>query len=141
MTPLRTIVYVSSAVQAFSVPELEALLLQARALNLLAGITGVLLHNDGNFMQCFEGPEDAVAKTYQRIKANRRHGNLMELFSESLPQRYFEGWEMGLAEPTASKLLALSTAQWTLQAGSAAEPGTPPGLRLLERFWRSARRY
>jgi hypothetical protein len=137
---LRSIVYVSSAVQPFGTAELEALLVDARDLNLQNGITGVLLYSDGGFMQCFEGTDDAMAGTYRRILDSKRHTQITELLNEPVAQRSFSAWQMGLAHATTSDLLRLSTASWRLVDASQADPaGAAPGLALLKIFWSLAR--
>jgi Sensors of blue-light using FAD len=49
------IVYASSASEAFTGPELQVLLDQARQKNAKFAVTGMLLYKDGNFMQVLEG--------------------------------------------------------------------------------------
>lgn len=140
MSDLRAIAYVSSATQLMAVPQLESLLVQARDLNLESGVTGVLLYSDGNFMQYFEGSEDSMRVTFERIRASRRHRDIIELLNECITQRSFPDWQMGFAQPTQSELLALSTARWQSMAGEA--PGSSaisPGLALLRDFWKRAR--
>jgi hypothetical protein len=141
MSDLRAIAYVSSATQLMTVPQVESLLVEARGLNLESAVTGVLLYSDGNFIQYFEGSEDSMRVTYERIRASRRHKNIIEILNERVTQRSFPDWQMGFAQPTESELLALSTARWQRMAGVA--PGssaTSPGLALLQNFWMRARR-
>lgn len=139
MSPLRCVVYVSDASYALSAADLEALLVDARETNRRNGITGVLLFNGGNIMQCFEGPEDAVEAAYARIRGSRRHKNLIELMNRPVPERSFQDWDMAMVQPTRSELLALSTARWKAQADDAsAEPGGD-GFKLMKTFWRASR--
>ena len=136
MTALRSIVYVSTASRLIESDELESLLVEARGLNRQNNITGVLLHSEGNFMQCFEGPEEAMRSTYHRILASSRHKALIELMNDPIKQRTFSGWEMGSATPTGSELIALSTAQWRQMSDQAGlSLSSPPGLELLKIFW------
>jgi hypothetical protein len=136
MNDLRSIVYVSTAVAPFADEELEALLIEARDFNRKHSVTGVLLYNDGSFMQCFEGPEAEVAQAYARIQASERHKDIYELMNEPVPERSFRSWDMGLARPTKSELLRLSTARWKKSAGDA-RVSLPPssGLELLRFLW------
>ena len=124
-----------------TVPQVESLLVEARGLNLESAVTGVLLYSDGNFMQYFEGSDDSMRVTYERIRASRRHKNIIEILNERVTQRSFPDWQMGFAQPTQSELLALSTARWQSMAGEA--PGSSaisPALALLQDFWKRARR-
>lgn len=141
MSALRAIAYVSSATSRMTVPELETLLVEARQLNLQSSVTGVLLYNDGNFMQYFEGSEQAVSITYERIRSSRRHKGIIELLNTRIDHRNFPDWQMGFAQPTQSELLALSTARWKASADEATGSlPTSPGMVLLRGFWNGARR-
>ena len=141
MSSLQSIVYVSSAIREMSADELEALLKDARAENLKNDVTGVLLYDGGNFMQCFEGPEGSIPHIYARIRASRRHHNIFELMNERIERRSFAGWEMALAQPTSSELLALSTARWTGQtAETRSDSSGGEGLGLMKALWQSTRR-
>ena len=138
---LRAIVYVSASVELMQADALEALLLQARALNLESGVTGVLLHADGQFMQYFEGSPAAVQLTYDRIRSSRRHTRIIEMLDTPIAAREFSEWSMGLAQPTLSELTALSTAEWVVNNSRAIARGKPLiGMALLRDFW-SRQRY
>ena len=133
---LHAIVYVSASVPPVTAASLEDLLLEARRLNRESGVTGALLHSDGSFMQYFEGTPDAVAATWERIRGSRRHTRITELMNEPVPRREFPDWEMALAQPAASELLALSTARWVVQvAGSGGRGYGSVGMSLLRSFW------
>lgn len=134
-TDLRTIVYVSSATHQLSEAEMEALLLDARETNQRHGITGILLYGEGNFMQCFEGPPDAVTLIYARIRASRQHHDLITLMDEPSTERYFPGWYMGVTLASHSAQVKLSSAQWQRLSQDAAGETAPPGMLLLQRFW------
>ena len=141
MPELRSIIYVSTAVSLFTDQQLEALLIEARRLNLESGVTGVLLYCDGNFMQCLEGPPDSLQITYNRILASRRHTNVVQLLDRRIEARSFADWQMGFAEPTRSELLSLTTARWQeMSAGPHISASISPGLALLRSFWQRMRR-
>ena len=136
MPPLVAVAYVSSAFRRFTPEALDTLLLDARAFNLVAGVSGALLHQDGSFFQYFEGPEVGVAEVYSRIKTSRSHRGLIELVSAPVNQRYFSTWSMGFAEPVASELLAISQASWLAEHQViSAQDACAPGVALLLSFW------
>ena len=140
MPSLVAVAYVSSATRRFRPEELDALLLDARAFNAIAGVTGALLHQDGAFFQNFEGPEDGVEQVYSRIKESRRHRGLIELVAAPVDQRHVSTWSMGFAEPVASELQSISQAIWYAQHRAASIQDAPaPGLTLLLSFWQRAR--
>jgi hypothetical protein len=139
MPSLFAVAYVSSATRRFTPEELDALLLDARAFNAIAGVSGALLHQDGSFFQYFEGPDAGVAEVYSRIKRSRRHRGLNELVAAPVSQRHFSTWSMGFAEPVASELQSVSQATWQAQHRVASIHHAPaPGLALLLSFWQRA---
>lgn len=141
MSDLLAIAYVSSATHLMTVPQLESLLVEARNLNRESSVSGVLLYNDGNFIQYFEGSKGAMISTYERIRSSRRHKGIIELMNEGIAERSFPDWQMGFAQPTQSELLSLSTARWQRTVGEAPSSlATSPGLALLRSFWKGAGR-
>lgn len=141
MNPLLSLVYVSSARLPLDEPVLEQLLDTARTRNQQDALTGVLLYNGGNFMQYLEGPSFALRETYRRIARDPLHGNLIELLLEPIAERSYTRWDMGFARPTASEMLALSTARWKQTDGDTSPAqDAPVGIQLLRSFWHTARR-
>jgi len=131
-TALRAIVYVSSATRPMGVPELEALLAEARTLNLENAVTGILLYKNGYFMQCFEGREEDVHDTYARIRASRQHTNIVELMNEQVDARSFPDWQMGYAQPERTEWTALRESNWHSRASEAlCAVADSPGMDLL----------
>ena len=96
------LVYVSAAVTWFSDTELRALLVQARVNNERAGITGMLLYKDGNFMQVLEGDEAAVRALFARINADRRHRGVVIIDNGQAPARQFGAWSMAFFDLNAA---------------------------------------
>lgn len=94
-SPLIALVYVSASKELMSNEELDAILTQSRANNSELGLTGMLLYYDGAFMQVLEGPENAVRQMYARIGRDPRHGNVIILLEEYIPERNFPDWSMG----------------------------------------------
>ena len=73
------LVYVSMAQEKMSKEDLLDILAQSREANAKAGITGMLLYKDGNFMQALEGEETAVRALYARICRDPRHRGILTL--------------------------------------------------------------
>jgi Sensors of blue-light using FAD len=96
--PLYFIVYVSAAVTWFSPTELRALLASSRASNERAGITGMLLYKDGNFMQALEGDEGAVRALQTRIELDRRHHGMVTICADHAEARQFAQWSMAFVD-------------------------------------------
>lgn len=92
------LVYVSSAVRPLSRSELEDLLATSRDNNARAGITGMLLYKDGNFMQVLEGEEGAVRALYDKIGDDPRHRGEITLREGLTEERQLADWSMGFGD-------------------------------------------
>jgi hypothetical protein len=87
--------YVSRAVPAMDQEELLAILRRSRSHNPALGITGVLCHSEGIFLQVLEGGRSAVNRLYNGITADPRHTDVELLSYEEIVERQFAGWAMG----------------------------------------------
>lgn len=77
--------------------DLVALLARAQVRNAALGVTGMLLHDRGNFFQVLEGPGAAVARLYAHIATDPRHHRVVEIIHEPIALRSFSAWTMGFA--------------------------------------------
>lgn len=91
--------YVSSMTEACDTEALQAILLSSQKNNAELGISGVLCYDPTFFMQCLEGPRDAVNEIYSRITKDERHKNITLLEYEETEKRLFENWTMGFLRP------------------------------------------
>lgn len=73
MTNLVQLIYVSHAVERFSERQLKDLLILSRDANKEHGVTGLLLYNDGNFMQVIEGESAEIDQLYLNITNDPTH--------------------------------------------------------------------
>ena len=92
---METLTYVSTAVELFSKEDLEHLLRESRARNSQHGITGLLLYNDGTFMQTIEGSTADVRQLYENICADTTHYGIIKLVHQDISERVFPDWSMG----------------------------------------------
>ena len=88
------IVYISSAT-GLTDSELKELLNKSQENNRSLGITGILLYCNGSVIQVLEGKEDNVNYLYRVISRDRRHDNVMKLYSGKIEKRSFSDWLMG----------------------------------------------
>lgn len=91
---LYRIVYVSTATPLCNDAVLRDLLQESHKHNAEAGITGLLLHKDGQFMQVLEGPEQAVKEMFEHIRQRPEHHGIMVLIEEHAHERQFPDWSM-----------------------------------------------
>ncbi len=109
---LRSVAYVSRASRVFIPEQLDTLLLDARAFNAGADVTGVLFFHKDRFFQYFEGPETGVQAVYQRIRQSSSHRDIRELLEVETPRRYFETWHMGFCDAPETAVQQLANASW-----------------------------
>jgi hypothetical protein len=95
MKDLIHIVYVSFSSNELSENDLEKLLQEIRFKNEQQQVTGLLLYNDGSFIQVIEGSEQTIQGLYERIKGDDRHTNVVKLLEEPIKKRAFPDWSMG----------------------------------------------
>jgi len=101
---LLSIVYSSVATGPFTEVDLALLLAISRMHNESRGLTGLLLHRDGQFMQALEGPPDAVRRALRTIAADPRHSGVWTLAEERITERRFGSWAMGYQQMSETDL-------------------------------------
>ena len=104
MGRLFRIVYTSTATELFSRAELNELLKGSVQRNTRAGITGLLLYNDGTFMQTLEGEEAAVIALFSKISRDPRHHHVIPLIHEPIIRRDFSSSAMAFRDLDAPEL-------------------------------------
>ena len=93
---LTALVYVSFAKNRnMAEEELKAILTKARDKNKQKDITGMLLYRNGFFVQALEGDRETVTETFDIIKDDPRHRNILVLYKNKISERSFEDWSMG----------------------------------------------
>jgi len=97
---LHEIIYTSHSTVRMSSEELVELLRQSREKNTSLGVTGLLLHADGSFMQTIEGEDQPLHSLYQTIAQDRRHDGVIVMADDPIAQRSFKDWSMAFREIT-----------------------------------------
>jgi hypothetical protein len=92
---MLSLVYVSTAVERFSEPELVQLLSKCRLKNAPQEITGLLLYKNQSFIQVLEGPDDVVRSKFLTISQDQRHRGIIRLLETPIKERRFPDWSMG----------------------------------------------
>lgn len=91
---MRQILYVSTSTVPGDRADLSGILNQSRHNNAMDGITGLLWSDGRHFLQVFEGPEESVAATFERISHDPRHTDLTVLSDRATEAREFGDWSM-----------------------------------------------
>lgn len=129
---LVELVYLSAATQPFSLTQLRDLLGTSRRNNRAAGVTGLLLHVDGSFLQVLEGPSRIVDELFARISRDPRHGRVLRVFHREVDERSFPAWSMGFSEPLQEMRTEMLGFTRLLDVGETALPdSTAARIRLL----------
>lgn len=136
---MRTTVYTSTATRVLTDDDLAELLRQCVRNNEESGLTGMLLHRDGRFMQVLEGPDDAVRDVFAVIAADTRHSEVRLLLDESISERAFPAWKMAFRTVDDATVARLEGYDDFLDrpAEAAARPDAPSRARWLLEWFRS----
>lgn len=92
------LLYMSQMTPGTTDAQVRDILDSAKRNNRGMGITGVLVHGGGLFMQILEGPEHTVLRTYVKILDDRRHKDCQILQISPAEERLFPAWSMGVIE-------------------------------------------
>ncbi len=92
---LSQLIYTSRAACPFTLDELADLLSRSRIKNTRLGVTGMLVHDRGQFLQILEGRLRAIEPLYDRIAKDPRHDHMALLAKLPVDKRVFEDWSMG----------------------------------------------
>ena len=93
---LKCIAYISTANTHFDTEMLTDLLRSCTVHNTNNAITGVLCYYNYSFLQFFEGQAPAVDSLFSRIEQDGRHKNVTKLFDQTISERAFPDFAMGL---------------------------------------------
>ena len=92
---LHSLCYLSSANTNLTDKSLEDLFQLSKANNSKQGITGVLLYQNGNFLQICEGEKKKIDKLYDKIQIDNRHKDIILITNSEIKQPMFEDYETG----------------------------------------------
>ena len=74
--------------------DFASILSTARTQNPKLGITGVLLFDNGKFLQILEGEQFHLDALMENIKRDKRHNNIQLLVDAPISNRELENWNM-----------------------------------------------
>lgn len=86
--------YQSRAVSQPSEADLKQLVGQARDRNRALGVTGMLLYENGRYLQTLEGPPDGLAEIWSSIRRDERHRDIEVLTEHMVSGRLFSDWDL-----------------------------------------------
>lgn len=92
---MARLIYVSRMTDECDMEAIQGILKVSRKRNAAAQITGILCYDPLFFMQCLEGPKNAVNELYNHILRDDRHTDVMLLEYADIEERTFGSWTMG----------------------------------------------
>ena len=93
---LHFLMYVSRSTGRMSEEELLAMLRAIQHSNRQNGVSGCLIHQDGEFLQLLEGKQQVLHALRDKIRADRRHEDFRIIAEGPLQWRVFNDWGMVL---------------------------------------------
>ena len=89
---LQTICYLSNSRKDLTNQELQSLFFSTKMNNIRLKISGILIHDNGNFFQIIEGKKKHVIDLYQKIENDSRHFNLIKIFDKPIQSSSFKSF-------------------------------------------------
>jgi blue light- and temperature-responsive anti-repressor len=86
--------YQSTACYTPSSGDLEGMVSKARERNHSLGVTGMLLYENGKFLQTLEGPAKGLDQIWTSIRQDDRHRNIEVLSEHVVSGRLFSDWDL-----------------------------------------------
>jgi hypothetical protein len=130
---LQQIIYTSHSHGIMTSDALVELLRRSQEKNARHGITGMLLHGGGSFMQTIEGEFEPVHRLFAAIEADARHSGLILLCDEPIERRSFADWSMAFREISAAEAERIPG----FRLLAAMKPGDEPDRDLARHLMRS----
>lgn len=130
---MEYLIYISTAKRLLNDHELTEILNVSRTNNEKNNITGVLLYNEGTFIQFLEGPSDALNATYEAILNDEQHKNVIKLITAPITTRNFSDWTMGFRSVN-SLQLEMIPGYFNPDLKTFENDGQHPGLTIIKTF-------
>lgn len=133
---LGHIIYVSRESIEFNEPRLIGLLNNVRRRNEDIGITGMLVYDQGHFLQVIEGDLEVLDNVFSYIVKDARHMGVTKLLRQPIARRAFPDWSMGFTDLTESKISQVEGLNDFFQQGRCIESIDNRGraLKILKAF-------
>ena len=98
------LIYASAQTRELGSEELQNILMTARKRNPAIKVTGMLLYQNGSFLQVLEGPRKNVETLFNKIEPDKRHKKVVKVTTFYTAERLFSDWSMGFADVTKEQL-------------------------------------
>lgn len=88
--------YMSSSIGHLPPASINEILAVSQANNARRGVTGMLCHYDGSFLQFLEGEPEQVEPLFAHISRDPRHHSVLKVLRRDITERLFADWTMAL---------------------------------------------
>ncbi|MDG2991177.1 BLUF domain-containing protein [Candidatus Synechococcus calcipolaris G9] len=119
---LHRLLYLSSATEGLSYPDLREIMAKSEANNLRDGITGMLCFGNNMFVQTLEGDRRRISDTYGRILQDPRHHSAEIVEFCEIDSRIFTNWSMRLVQLGEMDSETMRTLRLTYSPAATFEP-------------------
>jgi len=92
------LIYVSVMTEECDMDALQEILKVSRKNNAEIGVTGILCYDPAFFLQCLEGPAEAVHGLYRTIEQDDRHKKVQLIEDTPARERMFGPWKMAFVK-------------------------------------------
>ena len=139
MQSLEALIYVSTAADQIQAMDVARIIERSEKNNQRAGVCGMLLYSDGQFMQCIEGSASGVQSTYGRILKSCLHHSVVELFKGTVTERRFSSWDWAYYSG-GHRLFSSLEMQRFLESGRCTDPVQKDRIEksILTTFWQGS---
>lgn len=90
--PTRLVAYISRCADDLDGDAIARLMFEARGLNAINGIRGIMSHDHRGFLEVIEGTEDAIEDLMVRLRRDPRHHSMDVLLDEPTDGWQFSGF-------------------------------------------------
>ncbi|MEH6790063.1 BLUF domain-containing protein [Parasphingorhabdus sp.] len=91
---ITSLIYVSTARAGLNHDDFKTIISVARRNNERCGVTGLILFNGFNFMQCIEGEKGTTNDRLHAIRLDERHSGMAVIDQRQSSGRQFAPWHM-----------------------------------------------
>ena len=94
---LFTICYISTAAELLLEEDVHALFSQTIKSNTHNDITGILIYQEGTFIQVLEGDDIFLNSLFKKIEEDPRHKQITKVLGEPIESRVFDEYLLGFS--------------------------------------------
>jgi hypothetical protein len=99
-------------------------------------LTGVLIYEDGNFLQTIEGHPTDIDLVFERISKSQKHHDIQVILDTPILARSFPNWSMGFIDMPKDSDLRQSANQWKIFNDWPYHKDIHIGAQMIQNYWK-----